>query len=106
LPTAPGTSQASHWFVHALSQHTPSTQNPVAHSPVDEHLPPSGATHTPGVDEVLGAHTLPVEQDAVVQHTLFPAPASTQWPLVQSLSAVHSVPSAPVDLHVPSTSQV
>jgi hypothetical protein len=106
LPTAPGTSQASHWFVHALSQHTPSTQKPLAQSEVAEHLPPAGATHAPGVGLAVEAQTLPLAHAAVEQQTLLPPPASTQWALAQSVSLVHTVPSAPVVLHAPSSPHV
>lgn len=41
-PIEPLTSQASHWPAHALSQHTPSTQLPLAHSPAVEQLCPLG----------------------------------------------------------------
>jgi hypothetical protein len=40
LPTALLTSQASHWPVHALSQHTPSTQLLLAHVLPVEHGTP------------------------------------------------------------------
>ena len=83
-----------------------STQNPLAHPDTESHAPPSGATQMPGVAVLLGAQTLPAGQVAVEQHTLFPPPASTQCPPVQSVSLVHNVPSAPVDLQAPSSPHV
>lgn len=48
-PSRPGSSHASHWPVHLLSQHTPSTQNPVEQSPGVAHGFPAsgGCTHFP-----------------------------------------------------------
>jgi hypothetical protein len=49
VPTAMGTSQASHWPLQAWSQHTPSAQNPLAHALLMVHAPPGGSrgVHTP-----------------------------------------------------------
>jgi hypothetical protein len=41
VPFEPATSQASHCPVHARSQHTPSTQNPEAHSAFEVHVAPN-----------------------------------------------------------------
>ena len=42
MPTAPETSQASHWPRHGVSQHTLSTQKPFAQSLGAVQLPPGG----------------------------------------------------------------
>jgi hypothetical protein len=40
VPSAPSTSQASHWPWQRVSQHTPSTQNPLAQAASLAHEPP------------------------------------------------------------------
>jgi hypothetical protein len=49
LPTLPATSHASHWPVHAVSQQTPSTQEPLAHWPGPPQVSPGPfrGVHTP-----------------------------------------------------------
>jgi hypothetical protein len=55
FPFESGTSQASHWPSQALSQHTPSTQTPVAHCPPAEHAFPASnlGVHTPEAQKVV-----------------------------------------------------
>jgi len=40
VPTEPATSHASHWPLHAVLQHTPSTHWPLPHSAAAVHVPP------------------------------------------------------------------
>ena len=59
LPGAAAVSHASHWPSHAELQHTPSTQKPLSHSPVDAQLAPA---------LFFGAHT-PAEQNCPVEQS-------------------------------------
>jgi hypothetical protein len=87
-PTLPPTSHASHWPVHDVLQHTPSTQLPEPHSVPSEHAVPFGLLHVPAV---LALHLSGEVHDAVLQHT-----PSTQLPLEHWPDEVQTVPSAPV----------
>jgi len=53
--------QATHAPLHAVSQHTPSTQAPLAHASADEHAAPSsqGAHGPPHVGAMIPAPLLP-----------------------------------------------
>jgi hypothetical protein len=51
---------ASHPEVHAVSQHTPSTQNPLLHSWAATHVPPLEllATHAAALHQYPSAHVV------------------------------------------------
>jgi hypothetical protein len=101
LPGAPATSQASHCPAQSESQHTASTQKPVAQSLEVEHDWPASFTHAPGVEVVVSAHTALVGQVALPQQTDLPPPAEVQWPLLHCVSSVQIVPRSPVVTHTP-----
>jgi hypothetical protein len=92
VPSLPETLQASHWPVHALLQHTPSTQWPLPHSASAAHVAASGLLQVP---RPFASQRRPALQEATLQHT-----PSTQWTLPHWLSAVHVVPAPPVDAQV------
>jgi hypothetical protein len=47
VPTLPAELHDLHSPVHAVSQHTPSAQWPVAHSELEEHVDPFGFAQSP-----------------------------------------------------------
>lgn len=65
-PSFPDTSHAAHCASHAVSQHTPSTQWPLAQSDVVAHVVPFAAagTHMPAL------HTLGALQSVLVLQTV------------------------------------
>jgi hypothetical protein len=87
FPTFPGTSHAAHCPLHALSQHTESTQNPLAHSELVVHDTALRFVQTPGL--ALPAHVDPAPQLATAQQT-----PSVQNPLLHSRPLVHVPPFA------------
>lgn len=92
-PHAPGVpSHASHWPLQALSQHTPSTQNPLAQASADAHVAPL---------ELLGLH-MPALHHAVAAHAALVVHDSAQSPPMQAWGAqsVGVAPHVPVALHV------
>jgi hypothetical protein len=86
LPALPPTSHASHWPVHVVSQHTPSTQCPEPHSESALHVVASGLLHVPSP---LALHLRPDAHVALEQHT-----PSTQLPLEHSVLDEHVAASA------------
>lgn len=74
-PSVPATSQASHWPVHAWSQHRPSTQKDEAQSfgPEQDSPFPRCGVQRPTRQKVPSGHSPSVE------HSL-PQPAPTQAP--------------------------
>jgi hypothetical protein len=83
IPSLPGTSQASHWPVHARVQQTLSTQLPDAHSAAVLHAAPGSFCET---------HTPPAQY----------------WPLLHSTSVMQLValPPQSVPTHVEPVGQV
>jgi hypothetical protein len=77
-----------------LSQHTPSTQEPLAHSALAVQVVPERLVHTPLVNPAL--HDLPAPQEPTAQQT-----PSVQKPLVQVDALVHVVPSPSMGMHAP-----
>jgi hypothetical protein len=79
VPTAPATSQASHCPPQAASQHTPSTQWPLAHWFAAEQVAAAGsfAVQTPP------EHQLPAAQSAsTAQDPAQAVPPQAYWPQV------------------------
>jgi hypothetical protein len=64
VPGLPATSHASHWPVHAPSQHTPSTQKRLAHAAFDPHAVPGGLVPW----HVALEQKAPLAQSPVVAH--------------------------------------
>ena len=62
VPSLPAIAQASHWPLHALSQHTPSTQRPEAQSSALVQPTPFFLRQAPGVVLSAAAHELPSPQ--------------------------------------------
>jgi hypothetical protein len=85
LPTLPPTSHAAQASVHALSQQTPSTQKPVAHSLAEVQPTPCFLAQVPLVTPLQAR---PALQDAVEQQT-----KSTQFPDAHSSPVAQAVPS-------------
>jgi hypothetical protein len=77
LPTEPATSHAWHWPSHIESQHTPSTQNPEAHSSPEVQLVPASFVHVPAL--------LPIAQELPDGHVF----AEQQTPSVQERPGEH-----------------
>jgi hypothetical protein len=94
VPNFPETSQASHWPSQAVSQHTPSTQKPVAHSGPLSHALPRFFLQTPGASGV--AHELPTSHSATPQQT-----PSVQNPVLHPAELVHGVPRSAAGAHAP-----
>jgi hypothetical protein len=96
VPTFPATSHAAHCAPHPLSQHTPSTQNPVPHSALVAHATPIGLLHLPAAPTTL--HLSPELHALALQHT-----PSTQFPDAHELApnAVQLVPSGSLPVHAP-----
>jgi hypothetical protein len=65
VPTSPVVSHAWHSPPHALSQHTPSMQNPVPHSVPSEHAVPFAFAQCPS--DVARLHEKPAPAHAVSQ---------------------------------------
>ncbi len=85
LPARPITSQASHCPSQAASQHTPSTQSPVAHSAPSAQAMPACFTHLPSLP--LAPQVAPGPQLPTPQHT-----PSVQKPVAHASGVVHGAP--------------
>lgn len=102
VPSAPGTSHASHCPVHTESQQTPSMQKPVVHSFLLVQAEPFVFTQVPttsGVD--VSAHTVPAPQASTVQQTFLPPGPPVQKPLLHCVPSEQSEPSSPVVTQTP-----
>lgn len=93
-PTRPSTSHASHWPSQRDSQHTPSTQNPLPHSPSAVHFVESFLKQVPSCPVI--AQEEPMPQFATPQHT-----PSVQKPVEQSPAVVHALPRPSAGAHEP-----
>jgi hypothetical protein len=79
--------------VHAVSQHTPSTQSPDAQLVPVVHVVPYGSLHVPAAGAML--HFIGAAHDALVQHT-----ASTHVsPVLQSGVTEQDEPGPFVEMH-------
>src|SRR5690606_20753773 len=88
VPRLPGTSQAAQSAVHALEQHTPSTQNPGAlHSAPLAH----GAPRDPGAKVLLGSDVTSIGSGCVS-----PEPGVTPPPAPAVPSSIDSPTSTPL----------
>ena len=95
VPALPGTSHASHWPLHALSQQTPSTQLPEPHSLDFEQATPSGFEQVPAP---FTLHFKPPAQLATSQQTPSTQPPLLHWSLASQAApcerfGVHDVTS-------------
>jgi hypothetical protein len=93
VPTDPATSQAIALPVQAVSQQTPSTQNPLAHSLGCLQVAPFGCGVEAAADvhvprEPVAVQVMELSVQAVLQQT-----PSTQNPLKHSAAAVQEAPS-------------
>ncbi len=88
IPIDPLTSQASHWPVQALSQQTPSTQLPLAHSPAPEQLCPLGL---PTQVWTLQTGRLAGQSAALQQWPALPLPPPVQMSTQTRLFGSHLV---------------
>src|SRR5205814_4840954 len=95
VPSLPLTSHASHWPSQALSQHSPSTQWPAAHSVELVHFELLLLRHVPALGPAA-AHAAPAPQLATPQHT-----PSAQCPEMQLESPVQVSPRAWAPTHEP-----
>jgi hypothetical protein len=82
VPREVPTSQASHCPSQALSQQTPSAQNPLPQSLGAVQLTPARFLHVPE-----GLHVLPASHAADAQQT-----PSTQNPVLHALPDAHAIP--------------
>jgi hypothetical protein len=87
-----GESHASHWPVHALSQHTPSAQNPLVQASAERHALPFEpfGVHVPALHHAEEAHWELVTHDVV-------------HPPFEQRNGAHST-LAPFEAHVPAPS--
>ena len=91
MPTLPPTSHASHWPMHAVLQHTPSTQLPLPHSVSFTHATASGFEHVPSP---FALHLSGLAHEELVQHT-----PSTQLPEAHCDAPVQAAPAARLATH-------
>jgi hypothetical protein len=99
--------QASHWPAHVEPQQTPSTQDPLAHSPFIAHGAPAAtfSTHAPAWQCVFAGQALPLEQPPVHsvaphprEHACVSATAHAPAPLQKEASVAVFVPEAQLGL--------
>jgi hypothetical protein len=80
--------------VQAVSQQTPSTQEPEPHSALDAQAMPFGFAHVPAVPATL--HFAPPVQALEVQQT-----PSTQLPEAHEVPSTHAAPEISLAAHAP-----
>lgn len=96
LPSLPMRAQASHCPSQGVSQHTPSTQRPLAHSSSLVQVTPLRLRHVPATLLGAAAQALPSPQPATEQHT-----PSAQNPDAHSERSAHFSPSGCLPMQDP-----
>lgn len=95
VPIAPARSQAAHCSVHARSQHTPSTQKPLAHSVAEPHEVPFVFAQVPALPAALQAAPLPQLASAQQTPSVQKAPAGHREASLQASPSFESATHAP-----------